>query len=657
MAQDKLRVARNGVVVGDFTKKEIRDRIATGMLLYTDDFWDTRRKKWVRLSREILEESRRESDRETPNDDETDAPFERLFNGVPFWKIPSEFFKIKWSKLPWGTYPARLALALVVICAVALLKRPDLVLKKAGDLFGPDKPALSARKTETHYPRPQAPRPTEPRSVDKDGRAPDFEPYSRYNEELFASRALCMAGMSLESDYVKRPGEAPRYGISGSIGVIVRNVRKGERYTVEFSADRLIGKTTGTFVIREDAPAVLMCPRPNYDFSNLRRNIQSSFINVTFKVLREDEVEGPTQTRRWLVRQINDCPLTLKHTILLENGQLAANDFDEAHVIAGYVNENHPWIDTILLEAKDTGICTEFIGYQGGVERIWPQVAAIWKALQNRNLTYSSIATSTSSGTHTLQHVRFLDQSISSTQANCLDGSVLLSSVLRKIDLNVSIVLVPGHAYVCVLDATNTKLLMGIETTMLGKTDLNQAVREATMNSKFSLSKLSKRTRSNYDFVNIADLRKDGIQPIPFDAIAAIPSRPPYNAVVENQSPEEVARQQRIMIANRLRQKVVELQASINSRTDESYRIEAFNLFNEIRKHQSAFNSLSRKPGILPSGVQSADDEMVSRYSQIIATLRTRSIPVDTEVKASDLESAKVLADALLGLSSLPLNY
>ena len=355
----------------------------------------------------------------------------------------------------------------------------------------------------------------------------DFEPYSSLSEELFASRLISMAGRKSSNPPRQTEGEAPRYGINGSIGVIVKNVRKGESYTVKISADRLISESVESFIINEDAGVVVLCPRLNYDYVGLRRNTQTSFINVSFQTLKGAQMTGRTISRRWQVNQINDCPIQLESRRVMKDGSFSFKRSKQSWVIAGYVNENHPWIDALLLEAKNTGHCDEFVGYQGGNKMIGAQIRAIWKALQNRGLTYSSIATSTASNHHALQHVRFLDQSIASTQANCLDGSVLLCSILRKIGLNVGIMLVPGHAYVCVFDESDQNWIFGIETTLLGKADLAQAVRAATEHAEYPLAKWNDDTSDSYDLVDITKLRKDGIQPIPFDEVAAASSSPP----------------------------------------------------------------------------------------------------------------------------------
>jgi hypothetical protein len=66
--------------------------------------------------------------------------------------------------------------------------------------------------------------------------------------------------------------------------------------------------------------------------------------------------------------------------------------------------------------------------------------------------------------------VRFIDESLAMTQANCADGSVLMASVLRKIDIAPVLVLVPGHMFLgFALDEEGEEMAY-LETTMLGDT-------------------------------------------------------------------------------------------------------------------------------------------------------------------------------------------
>jgi len=184
------------------------------------------------------------------------------------------------------------------------------------------------------------------------------------------------------------------------------------------------------------------------------------------------------------------------------------------------VNENHPWIDNLLKDALATGLCRNFSGYQEGEEGVLRQVNAIWTALQKRGISYSSIANFTASGGNSYQHVRFIDESISSSQANCIDGSVVLASLLRKIGLNVSIILTPGHAYIAVLKDDGSEYLFAVETTMIGGFTLEKAIDYATESGPQAINKIYEKIDDEkhpaYQELNIRLARKFGINPIPF---------------------------------------------------------------------------------------------------------------------------------------------
>jgi hypothetical protein len=479
----------------------------------------------------------------------------------------------------------------------------------------------------------------------------DFTPFAARGNELFPSHLLSL-NSNPSSGYSTEPGLAPQYGINGSIGVVVNNVRKGETYVVSVSADRFINESTETFKIVDDSKLVVIFPRLAYDYVALRRNTQTSLMNLSFTVRRGGQSAGRTMTEKWQVHQINDCPFTVETQTMMKHGLVSTKLVSMRGALAGYVNENHPWIDTLLREAKETGICNEFVGYQGGREMIWPQVAAIWAALQNRGLSYSSITTTTTSERFSFQHVRFLDQSISSSQANCVDGSVLLCSILRKIGLNVGIMLVPGHAYVCVRDQENKQFIAGIETTMLGTSDLRTAVKMANSGGDYPLSKWN----ADYIYIDITESRKSRRNPIPFDEIAAIPSSRPYAGSHAN-SPAEIAREQRIILANKLSQRVTDLMSHRGSRAEEGFRIAAHKVFTEIRQCQSAFNRLGIPPSLERSGIEEADLKLHQRYGAIINLLKSKHIEISNDVNEADLTVAKELSDALVSLASLPLNY
>lgn len=160
-------------------------------------------------------------------------------------------------------------------------------------------------------------------------------------------------------------------------------------------------------------------------------------------------------------------------------------------------------------------------------------------------MRYSNI-TSSAAENHVVssQHVRLIDESINNAQANCVDGSVLFASLLRKIDIEPVLVFVPGHCYLAFyLDAEGRKLV-ALETTLIGSSiedgstegvDLKNVVDDvwrsesswATFRAAIAMgnedlaknhAKFNDAADTDYQTISIAAARKLGILPIAFDS-------------------------------------------------------------------------------------------------------------------------------------------
>lgn len=69
--------------------------------------------------------------------------------------------------------------------------------------------------------------------------------------------------------------------------------------------------------------------------------------------------------------------------------------------------------------------------------------------------------------------MRTLDDALESSQINCVDGSVLLASLLKAININPILVRIPGHMFVgYYTDKTHTDMNF-LETTMIGDVNLD----------------------------------------------------------------------------------------------------------------------------------------------------------------------------------------
>jgi len=296
-------------------------------------------------------------------------------------------------------------------------------------------------------------------------------------------------------------------------------------------------ESEGDYVLPLAGRTYRLHPDIAWDFDALRRIPGAQPQTVTFEVTVSDG-QTETKTKRALVRSINDC---LTGTV--ENGRFVCIPI----IFPAYVNEDHPWVSQILNEAKKSGTIRTFVGYQANnPQEVYRQVYAIWNVMQRRGLTYSSIATeAANSSLVRSQEVRFLEQSIATTQANCVDGSVLFASILRKIGLEPFLVQIPGHMFVgFYLDAAK-RSPAALETTMMGMVDLRRFSEDRTLtatlnqmlgadtknsaswktfvaavaegNREFNVSMLHiNRRERDYALIDISAARRMGILPIAY---------------------------------------------------------------------------------------------------------------------------------------------
>lgn len=207
-------------------------------------------------------------------------------------------------------------------------------------------------------------------------------------------------------------------------------------------------------------------PSVAYKFDALLAVRQPHPIHVALRVTVDGRDLGQRGVTAW-VHSLNDCLYAYQNPD-------DADDFqDLAWMFAAYVNEDHPAVRTLLREASAAGVVENFDGYQSGQPgQVLRQVFALWHVLHRRGIRYSDIGTTSAARESTWNmHVRFLDESLDDGQANCVDASVLLASVLRKIGLHPYLVLSPGHMVLGFDLDDGGKARAYLETTLLGSKD------------------------------------------------------------------------------------------------------------------------------------------------------------------------------------------
>jgi hypothetical protein len=294
-----------------------------------------------------------------------------------------------------------------------------------------------------------------------------------------------------------------------------------------------------------------VAPKVNHKFEKLRKTTQQMPLNVTFALELDGKPAGE-KSETLQVRSINDCPFGVSNDEeTLDDENTIAGSAEIGWMFAAYVNENHPMLDKILQEALATKTVNAFLGYQkNDPAEVARQVFAIWSALQKRGIQYSS-TTTTPGGSEEVysQYVRFLDQSLTNTQANCVDGSVLFASILRKISIKPFLITVPGHMYVGFYLTPDEKDFVGLETTVIGAANAKDEEKSGDPAVLTTLrGKLDEKAReekawktyaraiqigtddleknkanfegenANYQWIDLDEARTEGIMPIPYSA-------------------------------------------------------------------------------------------------------------------------------------------
>lgn len=219
-------------------------------------------------------------------------------------------------------------------------------------------------------------------------------------------------------------------------------------------------------------------PRIKWKYDALYRQRQQRAIDLSFTCYVNDE-EVDVKNLRLNMRSAGDCPLSMR------DNEGKTHDF--RWLFMGYVNEEHPIIDSILATILEQNIVSTFTGYQRGSNEVVKQVSAIWYYALNRGITYSSIScTANPSNRASTQHIRFFDEVYNSRQANCIDACVFFASIMRKIGLKPVILVEPCHAYLGYYADKKKKDLRLLETTITAWVNLPAMEKEYNAHGKLT---------------------------------------------------------------------------------------------------------------------------------------------------------------------------
>ena len=290
----------------------------------------------------------------------------------------------------------------------------------------------------------------------------EFTTVAGWDRHLFPSFVIATATVQTNAEEQAKAEKAGTLGdTDGLFGVTAKAPADKTTAKVTITCDAVMEPSACTVVLPKKGKEYTICPHIKYKYAALVRNKQSVPAAMTFCLElegRKPEEQNVTIT----LRSINDCPRAL------DDGN--DNTADIHFTFAAYVNEVHPLVDHITKEALQSGIVESFSGYmETGHKEVLQQVFALWYVLNKRGVRYSDASTTVAeSNSIASQHVRLIEDSLHNAQANCVDGSVLFASLLRKIGLEPFLVLVPEHCYVGFYLDKDEKNPIALETTLLG---------------------------------------------------------------------------------------------------------------------------------------------------------------------------------------------
>lgn len=198
-------------------------------------------------------------------------------------------------------------------------------------------------------------------------------------------------------------------------------------------------------------------PSVKWKFDKLYHTRQQGTADLTFTCYINDE-EVDVKNVRLNYRSANECPLCIR------DGNGRNHDF--RWLFAGYVNEEHPYCDSIVAAITSQGVVSTITGYQKNAATVEKQVEAIWYYALERGITYASISCTSNPTESNVQHIRFFDEVFHSRQANCIDACVFFASIMRKIGLKPVIFVEPCHAYLGYYTDSRRKNISLLEATI-----------------------------------------------------------------------------------------------------------------------------------------------------------------------------------------------
>jgi hypothetical protein len=186
---------------------------------------------------------------------------------------------------------------------------------------------------------------------------------------------------------------------------------------------------------------------------------------------------------------------------------------DLTKYFGAFVTPNAPKVMEFLPKIAAKNPHGGIVGYQDGPAAVQAQVEATFAALKELGVRYinSTIAFGPDDG-EVVQRVRMPSETLDSTGANCIDGTVLFASLLEAMTLNAAIITLPGHAVVAWQPEPEKDAWDYLDTVLIHDTDVAGAIKRGREHA-VPVEPLFAIAGSKYNRWSIRALRAMGITP------------------------------------------------------------------------------------------------------------------------------------------------
>jgi hypothetical protein len=188
--------------------------------------------------------------------------------------------------------------------------------------------------------------------------------------------------------------------------------------------------------------------------------------------------------------------------------------FKYAPFIASWVTPHDPRVENFLTYAKRFAPLRRLPGYEtwkntaAQISSTYEQARAVYEAMQKRGLSYVKSSMTLGNNGDVSERIRFPGESLDHVSANCIDAVVAYAAVFENLGMDADVVLVPGHAYLALREASDSDKYLYLDVALTGRASFQTALLSA---SKGLRNFGAAHTR----LISISKAREQGIFPMP----------------------------------------------------------------------------------------------------------------------------------------------